>query len=308
MSNILDTARAIAAVLQPLTGNRSSGTATVRATPGPSAVLKPNQHAVPIVGGSMRFDRMVKTAINPDDAAGWTLDDVGTPVTMISLVGGAEMNLPIGTQLRWWPTAEGIEPVSVLGAAMTGAAAPTGVAGLKQIAFFEQLQANLSGSVADMFKSMVSQYPAALIVWEGSNPSDNDTVSPLGNKASRVGRGVKLFSENWDLFIITSRLDGDTQRREEGMALVEAVTDQLSDRSAVDGFVFSAPNGIQIVARGRHLVAPGFYVYRVQLHTVSSQSSKDARTFNDWLVTRLDADTIEDDPLHLVHDDRFPMT
>jgi len=310
--SILATARALMALLQPLTGARSTGSATVKAAPGPEAVLPANAYAVPIVGGAMRFDLLLRVDQNPADDEGWTVDTVGVPVTVTSLLGGVDVNLAAGTEIRWWPTRADIEPKSVLATPLAGGTQLTGIGALAQVGFFEQLQASLTGAAADLFKSMVSRFPSAVLVWEGSGPADGATVSPLEQGGSRVGRGIHLYAYEWDLFVVTSRQDSDPARREEGLALVDAITEQIVDKQTVDGVPFSAPTGVQIIQRSRWLVTPTFYVYRIRLSTVSSVKARDPRTWNPWLLTRLDVDTPEPlvpapGPLPLVDDNRFPM-
>jgi hypothetical protein len=298
---ILSEARALLALLQPLTGARASGTATVKASPGPTAVLPPNTYAVPIVGGAMRFDLLLKTAQNAAAPAGWTVTTAGDPVTMISVVGGNEHNLPDATELRWWPGAAGIEAKSVLAGALTGGIDASGLTALRQVRFFEQLRADLSGTPADLFKSMVSQFPSAVLVWERSRPAPN---------GAKLGRGVNVYEQEWHLFLITSRADGDNQRREEGLALVDAVTEEMVDRSTVDGMMFSAASGLSIEERRRHFTGNAFYVYRIVFTTTTSVSKKDSRTFNPWLFTRLDEDSTDplpQGPFPWVDNNRFPM-
>jgi hypothetical protein len=306
--SIVSTGRALLSLLQPITGNRSTGTATVRAVPGPTAVLPRNAYAVPIVAGAARWERMLKVAKNPaQDDGHWDVAAGGTPVSMISMVGGAEMNLAVGTKIRWWPTLDGIEPVSTLTVAATGATEPTGLAALKQVAFFEELRPNLTGAAQDLFRSMVTQYPAAVLTWETSDPADGSAIDMTANTSARVGRGIFLYQHAWDLFIISSRTDSDPQRREEGLAIVEAVTELLQDATTADGEVFSNPNGVRVVRRQRQMVSPNFYVYRIGLVTVAAMRATERRSFHDWVRTRLDIDTPDAPPLEIVDNNLIPM-
>lgn len=301
------------ALLQPLTGERSTGTATVKADPGPTAVLPPNTYAVPIVGGDMRFTSLLRVAVNPAAEAGWTVDTIGTPVALTSLVGGIDVNLPAGTEIRWWPTVPGIEAKSVLATPLVGGTKAVGIGALAQVVLFEQLRADLSRASEDLFKSLVSRFPAAVLVWEGLGPADGSTVSPLDQGGARVGRGIKLYAYQWDLFVVTSRDDSDSARREEGLALVEEIIEHIQDKQIVDGVPFSSPTGIQIVDCRRWLVATSFYVYLIRFATVSSVKARDPRTWNPWLITKLDVTTPEPasplpGPLPLVVNNRIPMT
>ena len=310
---ILATARALMALLQPLTGNRSTGTATVRAAPGPTGVLPANAYAVPIVGGAMRHELLLRVAANPAVANGdWTVVAAGTPVTMTSLMGGLDVNLPIGTELRWWPTRAGVEAKSVLATALTGGTQLSGIGALQQVVFYEQVRANLAGTSEDLFKSLVSRVPSAVLIWEGIGPADGSTVSPLDHGDSRVGSGISLNAYQWDIFVISSRLDSDPARREEGLALVDEIMETVEGRMSVDGIPFSNPTGVQIRDVRRYNVGPAFYVYLIRIATVSAMKKRDPRTFNPWLRTRLDADTTEPaspapGPLPMIDDNRFPM-
>lgn len=315
--SILTTARALMAVLQPLTGHRSTGTATVRSSPGPSAVLPQNAYAAPILGGAMRHDLLLRVNANPAAPTppatvqgDWTVVAAGTPVTMTSLVGGLDINLPINTQIRWWPAIEGVEPVSVLASAMTGGTSESGLGALEQIAFYEQLRPNLAGASVDIYRSMLSRFPGAVLAWEGLGPADGSTVSALQQGGARVGRGVKLYAYEWDLFVITSRLDSSAARSEEGLALIDEIVETVTDRQDVDGLVFSAPTGVQIRDVRRHVVEPSFYVYLIRFSTVATVKKRDPRTWNPWLRTRLDADTTDgppQGPLPMIDDNRFNM-
>lgn len=307
--SIISTGRSLLSLLQPLTGARSLGTATVKSSPGGSATLPAHSIAVPIIGGAMRFDRLLKVKENPatQPEGGWTVVAAGTSVPMISIVGGADMNIPAGTEIRWWPSIDGIEAKSLIPGAMGGAGEPSGLASLKSVAFFEQLRADLSGAAIDMFKSMVSQYPAAILVWEDSGPADGNAIDLTAKTSARVGRGIFLYQHSWDLFIISSRTDGDPQRREEGLALLEAMTELLQDATSADGLVFSNPQGVRIVRRQRWLVSPTFYVYRIQLVTVEATKRREARTFNDWTLTTLDVQTPDQQPLTTIYQNKIPM-
>lgn len=306
--SIVSTGRALLSLLQPITGARSTATATVRAVPGPTAVLPRNAYAVPIVQGAARWDRMLKVAKNPlFDDGHWDVAAGGTAVSMISMVGGKDMNLAVNTPVMWWPTLEGIEPRSTLTVAATGGTEPTGLAALKQVAFFEQLRPNLTGAAQDLFKSLVSQFPGAVLTWEESSPADGSAIDMTANTNARVGRGIFLYQHAWDLFVITSRVDSDPQRREEGLALVEAITELLQDATSADGQVFSNPQGVRVVRRQRYFVAANFYVYRLSLVTVAAVNAKERRTFHDWVRTRFDADTTDTPPLRLVNDNEILM-
>ena len=277
---IIDTARALMAVLQPLTGDRAAGNLVVSAAPGPTAELPSNAYAVPVIAGSARYDLLFKTGVNPNTpAGGWTIG-AATLVPMFSNVGGAAHNIPAATPMRWFPALEGIEPVSIVDpAGLAGAtAAPPGLSGVKQIAFFEELGV-INGAEA-LRTALVARFPALIVAWESTGPS-----TPLG-------RNNSAQKELWSVYVVVSRQDADPARRLEGLALVDAVTALLDGRASVDGFHFSSPSRIDITARQIVTVNESFAIYRVRF-TTSSTSSTQANSglaVNPWLRTRLDID------------------
>lgn len=295
------------AVLQPFTGTRSTGNLTVRSSPGASAVLPDNAYAVPIIGGAIRPELTIKTGVNPASPTGWTVVAAGTAVPALSVTGGADKNLPATTKVRWWPTIDGIEAESVVAVGgLTGGAAPTGLTAVKELAWFEQLQATDRAS-EDFWKGAMKGFPGLALVWDASGPADNQTVSPLRRTGSRAGRGYQLHRNDWSIYVISSRLDTDAARREEGLAILDEVTGTLADRSEVDRINFSLPTGIEIFRRERVVVSKQFYIYRIAFCTVETLAFRERRTFSDWAVTRLDVDTTDTPAFPMVDNVRFPM-
>jgi hypothetical protein len=144
-----------------------------------------------------------------------------------------------------------------------------------------------------------------VLTWDSGGPGDNQTISPLSRP--RGGRGKTIEKQEWSVFVISSRQDADPARRLEGLAILDAVADIVTDRQIVDGFAFSSPAGAYIVGRERWAVQPGMYVYRLRLQTTGSRTMLDGRTFSPWLRTRLDVPTTDDPPLPLVRDNEFTM-
>lgn len=305
---ILDEARALLAVMQPLTGERAAGPLTVRATGAP-VKIPANVFAVPLVSGVMRHDLIVKTAVNPDDKEGWPVTSAGSAVPVLSNIGGLAMNQAEGARVRWWPTFDGVEAVSLVGAGgLVGGTEAMGFTAVKQMALFEQLRPNLKDGPEDLFKHVFTRYPGVALTWEGSGPGDNQTISPLSQQGARVGRGRIIQQQQWSVYIITSREDANEARREEGLALLDAVADVIGERQFVDGFSFSSPAGAFIKSRSRWIISPSFYVYRIEVSTTGSRILRDPRNFvNPWLVTQLDEQTTDATPLPVVVDAKFPM-
>lgn len=278
--NLIAEARALMALLAPLTGERAAGTLVVSAAPGPAAVLPASSYAVPILGGAARYDQLIKTAPNPASDDGWPIL-TATEVPAVANVGGLSGNLPIGTPVRWFPAVDGIEPVSVVGPGadgdpgLTGGTAPEGLAAVRQVAFFEELGA---ASGAEMLaKALVSRFPALVLAWESTGES------------TLVGRGQRTQHQLWSLYVVTSRQDADPARRLEGLAILDEATAAIIGRSIVDGFVFSGAGGIDILGRQLVTISETFYIYRIRFSTQTAVSLQAYRTFHPWRTTKLDA-------------------
>jgi hypothetical protein len=289
--SVVHDARAIMACLQPLTGTRATGSVTVNAVPGPSAVLPGGSYGAPVIGGSIRYDRLVKAAPNPDNLAGWPVT-TGTVVPCFTNIGGGDQNIPAGTSIRWFPVATGIEPASVTPAGLTGGTPNESFAGVAQLVFFEEIKPGQGGNV---LKGGLSRFPAVVLAWDGSG------------KAQFVGRGQWVQQQLWSLYVIVSRVDADPQRRVQGLTILDAIEDYLWGRQMVDGTGFSTPNGAQFERRLAMPIDPSFYVYRAQVTTKRSVRRFEPRTFSPWLRTKLDATTTDVVPFKLVDDNEFDM-
>lgn len=289
--SIVHDARAILAVLQPLTGPRASGSVAVSASPGPTAMLRGGSYGVPIVSGSARFDRLVKVAQNPTDPAGW-LVGTGTIVPCFSNIGGVDQNVPAGSHIRWYPTLEGIEALSVTAGGLSGAAPDPSVVGIAQLAFFEELK---SGEGMKLLQGGLSRFPAVVLAWDGSGESEF------------VGRGQYVQQQLWSIYVVVSRQDSDTSRRMQGLLIMDAIQEQLWGRQNVDGEGFSTPNGAQFVRRQSLPIDQNYYLYRAQVTTKASYRKSEPRVFGPWQRTKLDTTTTDDPPLPTVVDNRFQM-
>lgn len=295
--SLIAEARALMAVVQPLTGERAKGDVIVTAAPGPTAVLPPSSYAVPIIGGAARYDLLFKTPENPDSAEGWTVG-AATAVPLISNLGGAAGNIAGATAVRWYPAIEGIEPVSIVDpGGMTGGAPAEGLTAVKQVAFFEELGAVTGWEM--LTKALVTRFPALVLAWESTGASEF------------LGRGKWAQKELWSIYVIVSRQDSDPSRRLEGLAILDAVTDLLVGRTTVDGFHFSGPSGIDVTARQLMTITEQFVFYRVRFTCATTTSFREYRgPFNPWLRTRLDifVPVAEaDGGYHLVNDNELDM-
>jgi hypothetical protein len=307
---IIDNARALMALMQPLTGSRSTGSITVRST-GATGTLPANAHAAPIIGGVLRPELLVKTAVNTDDSPtalpghAWPITRAGTTVPVLSVLGGLCHDFPAGTVLRWLPEIDSIEPTAEITVGMTGGTANTSHVGVAEVRLYEQLTATAPG--IEVFKAAFSRFPGVMLTWQSSVPDDGQGEQPLGRRESRLGRGKTLLRNVWDIFVACSRMDSDPARREQGLDILDELTETMIDRATVDGMRFSSVRGLSVHQRARWNVSPSLYVYLLRVSTTDVAEKREHRNFAPWLRTRLDVDTPDEAPFPLVHDNRFNM-
>lgn len=295
MSGVVDTARAILAAAQPTTGDRASGTVAVTTT-GSEVVLPRNSVLLPVLNGQIRNELIFKTdkgthLQNGCPKYSWLIPAGGASVSVISNVGGARHNLPAGTVLRWDPPITGLSPTATVEApGFAGGADPTFFGGLKSAVVYEQF-GGPSPSL-EIFRSRMNLLPGMMVVWDGSEPADGAATNQLERGSSRAGRDSLLFREKFLILVIVNRKDSDDKRRDEGLEALDSLTEWLTDRQSVDGLVFSTPTGAQIRERfrlsGDSLVYQEHYIYGMRLSVVRAYTRRDARSYNDWLSTRID--------------------
>src|SRR3972149_1673939 len=113
MAGIESLARSLLGALTP-TGTRSSGVVTVKSV-GPGTALVPrNSYLLPVVEGRLREHAIFK--IGPTRAplaangtgGDWTVTAGGTPVAVVSNLGGARHNVPAATVFRFDPQLTGV--------------------------------------------------------------------------------------------------------------------------------------------------------------------------------------------------------
>lgn len=307
-TTIIEIARDLMAVCNPTSGTRSTGKVLLRSRPGKGSVfVSGNWHLVPKVNRAAREELLFKTMAGPSKAKfpdgkrkkasqdepdlpdWWTITEAGTFVDITSVLGGKRHNLKSGTELLLDPVHPSLEPIAVVTeGGTTGGADPTWLGGLMSMVQFEQL----TGATAtlDAFRSSISAFPAAVVVWDGSEPADGTTQSSLERGQTRAGPGQSLFKERFNIFVLSKREDSDHMRRNEGLKLLDDLTFWLTDAIDADGQIFSSPAGVQIRSRGR-VAGSGesfqqLYVYVIQLSVTSLWKRYDARTFNEWLIAR----------------------
>jgi hypothetical protein len=234
--------------------------------------------------------------LNPNGSGGdWTVVSGGTQVDVVSVLGGKRHSaIKKNTKLVLdEPRVEGIEDRAVVDADFTGAADPTEFASARSVVLYEDMgtpQVDLK-----LFSTVVKAFPAVVFVWTGSEPADGVTVSALNRGATRVGANRQLFKEQFDVMVVASRSDSDHHRRNEGLRLLDKVSEYLTDRMAVEGICISSPSGIQIRDRfritGRSPAYQQLYIYAMRVAVTRVYRRTDNRTFNDWLLARIDATT-----------------
>jgi len=121
---------------------------------------------------------------------------------------------------------------------------------------FEQL--DTAKPELDMFRSALKGFPAVILSWQGSREVDNP-----------MPRGKAMSEETFTISVISSRVNADHYRRQEGQVILDALRNLLIDRNAVDGVPFCNPKGVRINRRGRQSgnaqIYQAFYVYYLEV-------------------------------------------
>jgi hypothetical protein len=298
--SIIYSARALLALLQPLTGKRAMGTVTVRST-GATGLVDHSQHGIPVVNGSIQPALLFKTSRNPARTDGaWPVERAGTSVPILSVLGGLPHNLDEGTELRWLPTPEGIEATARVDSGGLSGGAPndsyTGVAGIR---FFDEIP-NTQQAAVEAFRSALPGFPGLVLAWDSQERDDGMSGTPLGEGPSRLGRGQKLMRDTWNLFLLVSRMDSDPARRQQGLAILDEISETIADRYKADEMIVSTARGLSIHRLARGYMGPQFYVYLCQFSTAAVLRKRELREFSPWLHTRVDAHTTDSTPFDTV--------
>ncbi len=271
MSTSLQIERALLSCIAPLTGERSTGSVLATAPDDPT-VLPRNTYGVPVVASAsgraqLAWDRMVKTT---EDAE---VSLLGTSVPVVSVLGGVNQEVLPGATIRWMPAVPGVAATAIVeGAGITGSTTNNSIERVARAVIFEGLEQNVAQG---LWAGKVGGFPAVVIAWEAASPQP------------RVGRGAQPMEHRFRLYVVSSRSDGDIERRDEGKAILRALQETFADRAAVDGYVFSTPP-TKLGPAGRLALAPGSYVYWQELLVTSTVTKRDPRapaTFPDWLTT-----------------------
>ncbi len=296
MSFIVDTARALMAVMQPQTGTRASGTATITTT-GANATIPMSAYAVPIIDGRQRADLAMKVGPGPNQDESWTVDGGGVSVDFISNLGGARHNIDAGMRMVFDPPLAEISSI-VVDADFAGGQDPDFFGGVRSMVLYEQLSGPSKG--LDLARSSIKAFPAVMLAWHDSEPADGSSVAQTYREA-RVARTTTMYKETYLVSVLSSRAESDHVRRAEGLHIMEQLSLLLTDRKDVDGVPFSNPSGVMVRQRYRETgpqdLYQKFYVYNVLLSVMRPFEQIDSRTYNPWALAVLDVLKPQNPPL-----------
>lgn len=298
MSQIINTARYLMAVMQPATGDRATGVATVTASGG-DVTLPMNTFAMPVIDGRRRPDLLLKVAEGPNTDRSWTVTSGGTAVDYVSNIGGTRHNIDQGTPIHFDPAVGGlVSSAPTADANFTGGTDANYFGGIRDMVIYE----NFDGPAfqMDLRRSGVTRFPCVMVTWLDTGPADGTTISQTDRPTRTGTRGV-LYKDTFSISVISTRDDSDHARRHEGLRIVDTISRLLSDRQMVDKYAFSAPSGVQIreISRegGPETVYQKFYIYNILLSTERELKQLDSRTYNDWLLAVMDIYKPQDPPL-----------
>lgn len=294
--------RAILSVLQPLTGDRATGSLLVKAT-GADVPLSANSYLFAIprsAGGNQGIDPTLLYKVVKDDTftevptngdTDWTITvtAAGVAVPVVSVLGGVQHNVTTpGMRFRFNPVPAGIVPEATLvDPGFSGATDPSFAGGLRRIVLFERL--GKSAAAADVAYEiwrarLGGPFPAAVLVLVSSD------------RGELQGPGMRLRKFTWWLVVYSTTYASAPEREEEGDAILEYAEALLGDRSSVDDEVFSQPK-MQVTGSRLLVTTPdGATVHILTLESSSTICRIEGREFEAWaesqvqLVTPPDAE------------------
>lgn len=294
MSDLITLARDILAVCQPATGLRATGSLVMTAA-DVDVNVPVASYLLPIINGQVVPNMPFKLGVGPNPDRSWTITSAGTIVSAMSNLGGARQNIADGTMFVLDPPIDGVDSI-VADGDFSGGENPVGLTALKDACMWESME----GSISDnLHKAGVSGFPAAILAWAQSEPADG--ASDGQSAGSRTSRTSMTYRETFSLSILSSKSQSSHHRRQEGLAIMSQLCELMQDRHAVDGRPFSNPRGIQIIRRYRETGVSKFYknlyMYTILIGVQHSIEQRDARTWNDWLVSNIDMLTMQRPPL-----------
>lgn len=307
MSSTVAIARAICAALQPFTGPAAAGKLLVRST-GPTGTLEGGACAIPITNGAIDETAVVFVKKNPAVENGdWPVTSAGVLVDVECVNGGPVGNRAGATQYRWHPSQDGIELVSVAdGAGLAGGSLLTGLGTIRQVRQYKQLD---RATVETFFRAQLTDYPAVALAWESTQPLGGAMGSSPGPRTARAGADVVLSRHVWMLWIVTSRLDSEPERRVESDTIRDDVIERLHQRKVARELRLSMAPGAEILGASAFSTTPTSYVDLIRIATSFAMKFQHDEEYNDWLRTRLRVQTTEQSGSRIdLPDTTIPMT
>ncbi len=277
---------ALCAQLWPLTGNRATGTALVKAT-GADVIIPPNTYAFPVVQREAEEQKILKVDFNPatrkhhQTGGEWTVTSAGTLVTFKSNVGGLKMNIPAGSMLRFSPPIPGIDfDVEVQAPGFTG-----GTNGLVlDVVQYDDIDS--PDKARAMLQGKIGNFPAIALAWIKSTPIEGRTAG-LAQGATRKGRDVRVYFENLILYIVSNNSSSGELRRSIAMNLKDAVIDLLSDyKRNFDGeYLTSMGTGVEIQDSNRLPKIEQATTIAMTLRTIAVRHKGQFAKYSPWIRT-----------------------
>lgn len=306
--------RAIMAQLSVITGDRSEGLAVVKLADGQTTpvVLSPNTYAIPIAisnSGARADEQMpVKVVHNPAtvkehlQVGNWTIvPGNGVQVRFRSNLGGARGNWKPGTQLKFNPEIPGLNPMAlVVGSGFTGGT----IGPVKQVVSYDDFPSSDISKAT--FQGRVQDMPALVLAWMSSSPVEG-RVAGLTQGATRKGRGVRAYFENFALYTLCGDATSGETRRKIALEVTEAARSLLGDHKInIDGERLSGlGTGLEITTSNRLPKKEQALPMLTTLRVISVRKRVDARTYQEWNKTRYKAfqEATDDNVQDLVRDD-----
>lgn len=287
----VDNSRGIEAILQRMQGPSATGQLLVHST-APTGRVPWGAFAIAEVASASIDAATVFVTPNPAtlDADGnggfWDVTDAGALVNVESVQGGLRVNQPAGTVYRWDDPIDGIEPISSTPTGLSGGDFGGELGG--RLRFVGQYKQFAKLDAETLFRAQAYDFPAAVLSWESSQPSDGPMQSSPGPRTTRVGSLRMIWRHVWALFLITSRQDTAGQRRREGERLRDDALEILSDCVSARGLWVSMSPGIEVLESRVFGISPTSYVdvVRFATHIVIRHRPAPA-VYNPWETTRI---------------------
>ena len=285
MASILTVGRGILAMLQPMTGERAVGSVMFNPVSGATERLPPYTFLSPVINGQYRPDLAFKIPYNDADPDGaYTIAAAGTPVPVISNIGGKRHNVPVSTLFRIEPDAgSNVQGTGYAATAFTGGTdaqdstdIETNDLGLANAVLYETFGS--SESIEQFNANVGGRWPLVILFWSGDEPADgfasNNTSAP-----TKRGSHAMQYAQDFELWLVCNRVDSEAQRRGQAMRLLDAISYEIYDRMSVDGLVISSPGGIKIKRRARETGSgeqffKNYRVYSMSLSATVTQEKK----------------------------------